>query len=114
MKFQIDSTNRIVALNTDEFPCPDGWIEVEEYPHEMIGDSFHWFYIDGKFVKESEEDIRKREEEERRIAERNSPFLLQMQSITREEFDLLSYEDDHTIYYITEEDGTITMKKGEN
>ena len=114
MKFQIDSTNRIVALNTDEFPCPDGWLEVEEYPHEMIGDPFHWFYINREFVKEPEEDIRRREEEERRIAQRNAPVLLQTQYITREDFDLLDAQDDHTLYYILEEDGTTTMLKGEN
>lgn len=114
MKFQIDSTSRIIALNTDEFPCPDGWIEVEEYPHEMIGDSFHWFYINSEFVREPEEDIRKREEEERRRAERNAPVLLQTQYITREEFNLLPYQDTNTLYYILEDDGTATMQKGVN
>lgn len=36
------------------------------------------------------------------------------EEITREEFDLLDMQDDNTIYYILEDDGTITIVKGEN
>lgn len=34
--------------------------------------------------------------------------------ITREDFDLLDFEEENITYYITEEDGTITVRKGEN
>lgn len=34
--------------------------------------------------------------------------------ISREDFDLLDVETDGTIYHIVENDGTITIKKGEN
>lgn len=35
-------------------------------------------------------------------------------NISREDFDLLDAEEDGVIYYITEEDGSITMKRGAN
>lgn len=34
--------------------------------------------------------------------------------ISREDFDLLDVEEDGAMYYITEADGTITIRKGEN
>lgn len=34
--------------------------------------------------------------------------------ITREDFDLLDFEEENITYYITEEDGTVTVRKGEN
>lgn len=114
MKIKVDETNRIISANTDVAPCPTGWIEVAEYPSDFWEDPFNWFYIDGQFIKEDPEDIRRREEEERRIAQRNAPVLLQTQYITREDFDLLSYQDTNTLYYILEEDGTATMQKGVN
>ena len=49
-----------------------------------------------------------------RREQRNAPVLLQTQYITREDFDLLSYQDTNTLYYILEEDGTATMQKGVN
>ena len=104
----------IVEIRYDYGEAEEGWIVCEEFPEELLYSTYGWLYIDSKFVKESEEDIRKREEEERRIAQRNAPVLLQTQYITREEFNLLSYQDTNTLYYIIEEDGTATMQKGVN
>lgn len=33
--------------------------------------------------------------------------------ITREDFDLLDVQDENVIYYIIEEDGAVTVRKGE-
>lgn len=113
LKIKVQDT-RIIGTRYDESEVEDGWIVVEDFPQELLYDPFNWFYIDGQFIKEDPEDIRKREEEERRIAERNAPVLLQTQYITREDFDLLDAQDDNTLYYIQEEDGSTTMVKGEN
>ena len=42
------------------------------------------------------------------------PKAPEIVNISREEFNLLDAEEDNVIYYITEEDETITIKRGVN
>lgn len=68
LKIQVEDT-RIISTRYDESEVEEGWLLCEDFPQELIYDPFDWFYINGEFVKESEEDIEKREEKERFYAE---------------------------------------------
>lgn len=105
---------RILDALHDETEVQEGWIVVESFPDELLNNPREWMYINGTFIHETEEYVRRQLEEGILLAQRNSPIILQTQYITREDFNLLDAQDDNTLYYIQEEDGSTTMVKGEN
>lgn len=95
LKIKVVDT-RIMRTRYDESEVEDGWIVVEDYPQGLIYDPFNWFYIDGQFIKEDPEDIRKREEEEREEYERTRP------KTTEEKVDELTAITDDMILLMAE------------
>lgn len=114
MKIKLDSNNRVVESITDGYEYGDGWITIrnEELPPDFFVFPSAFELKDKKLVKW--QSIEQAFAEDRRRIERGRPVLLQTQYISREDFNLLDAQDDHTLYYILEEDGTTTMLKGEN
>lgn len=68
LKIKVIDT-RIISTRYDESEAVDGWVLCDEFPDEIFADPFNWFYINGEFVKEPQEDIEKREEKERFYAD---------------------------------------------
>ena len=118
MYIKLEENNRLWSAKPFlyEEDNPDEWIDIadEECPEDIGMFPCNYRYVDGEFIRDTDEEIRSKMEEARRAIERSKPVLLQTQYITREDFNLLDAQDDHTLYYILEEDGTTTMLKGEN